>query len=56
MRDFHSLLLEYSEKFNECFPTHVVRNFDEAEQIALVQKCLDTGKKYKFKYEDGVDY
>ena len=41
------LIAAYIERFNENFPFFLVRHLDESEQKALIQKALDTGKKYE---------
>lgn len=40
------LIAAYIERFDENFPFFLVRHLEESEQKALIQKALDTGKKY----------
>lgn len=43
------LLDEYKEKFGDQFPMMMMLSTPEEEIMDAIQKCLDSGKKFKYK-------
>lgn len=49
-------LQKYVDTFDENFPMFAFMGIDEKEIIAEIQKCLDKGKPYVLKIDEGVYY
>lgn len=48
------LLIEYADKFNDCFPIFCMRSTPEDEMISILRKCIDEGTPYKFEYDPSI--
>lgn len=50
----------YYQMFGDNFPNMEVKTKNEAEQIAAIRKCLESGKDaqevFGITYEDGIEY
>ena len=51
MDKFKEMLFRYVERFGENFPTFDFPYASEAEIMALIEKCLETGKPYESEME-----
>lgn len=49
MDKFSTMLFRYVERFGENFPTFDFPYASEAEIMATIEKCLETGKRYESK-------
>lgn len=52
--DEDDYLMEYAEKFGECFPTEMGVYESNLEEI--VRKCIEEGKPFRVEIKPGVKY
>lgn len=55
MSKLEELLVQYVEKFNDCFPL-VAMTCTEEEIIDVIEACIATDTPYDPQYEDDCDY
>lgn len=56
MNELFDKLSEYSERFNENFPTHLANNLTTKEIIKTIDECIKNGKPLDLKADEDKDY
>lgn len=57
MMDLSAALDKYYEKFGENYPLCISACREDAEIIAEIEECINTGRKAKkIEYADNIDY
>lgn len=52
----NELLKKYENEFGEQFPLMLFRGVDEKKIEKIIKECLEKGKPYEPKLEDGIYY